>query len=177
MSKQVTFSSTNQIKETPRNRTIEIKQRSKNLIWLTKAKLKKRFPDGIQPYIEEKARAEAELELMVHKTISYREMVNLEKYIADISDEIVRFENLHFIIKNPNDYIESLDEYRRDSGKIESKKQKKMNISIRSSSPTSRNTTANTPTNRIHVNITKKSKSKIGGKFKKVYRRTCRRKI
>lgn len=142
MSKRVTFSSKNQIRETPRNRTIEIKQRIKNLVLQTKVKLKRRFPNGIQPYLEEKA--ELEKKTNGHEIVSYRMVAQWDARIEEIDQENIRFENLNYIINHTKDYIEDLDKYRRDSGKQEARKEKRLKHSMRSSSPTSLNTNINT---------------------------------
>lgn len=141
MSKNVYFSSKElyQIKEIPKNRTIEIKQRVKNLVSHTKTKLKKRFPNGIKPLIEEKTELEAKIN--GHETISYRQINEFQKRIDEIDQEFIRYSNLNYVIKNPKDYIEDLDKYRRDSGKTEAKKEKR--LSNKSLSPTSLNTKKN----------------------------------
>lgn len=151
----------NEIMETPRNRTIEIKQRLNNLVSRTKKLLKKRFPNGIQPLIEEKT--ELETKINGNETVNYRQVLEWETRISEIDNAFIHYENLNFIIKNPKYYIEHLDETRKESGIKESKKEKKSK-SIRLS-PTSINTTLNT---------TKKNNPKGGKKNKKNYRHTRR---
>lgn len=157
MSRKVSFNESKiEIRETPRNRTIEINQRLKNLVSRTKKALKKRFPNGIEPLNDEKT----ELEELSNsnKTITMRQL----KRIDEIDEEIIRYENLKYIIKNPKDYINYLDTESEKSGRIESKIEKRLRLSIKNSP-----TTINTNTNSIitqKISITKKNKSKGGKK-------------
>lgn len=153
------LSEISEIRETPRNRTIEIKQRLKNLVSRTKKTLKKRFPNGIEPLIEEKAVIEDLLNR--HQTTTMRQL----KRVDEIDQEIIRYENLKYVIENPKDYIEYLEENREKSGRKEAKIEKKLRLSIKDLSPTALNTSINS-IRKENVTITKRNKSR-GGKNKK----------
>lgn len=158
MSRKVSFNESKiEIRETPRNRTIEINQRLKNLVSRTKKALKKRFPNGIEPLIDEKT----ELEELSNsnKTITMRQL----KHIVEIDEEIIRYENLKYIIKNPKDYIKYLDTENEKSGRIESKIEKQLRLSIKNS-PTTMNTNINSIMNQ-KVSITKKINQKVEKKL------------
>ena len=162
--KSVSFNESKiEIREIPRNRTIEINQRLKNLVSRTKKTLKKRFPNGIEPLNDEKT----ELEELSNsnKPITMRQL----KRIDEIDEENIRYENLKYIIKNPKDYIKYLDKENEKSGRTESKIEKRLRLSIKNS-PITINTSTNSIINE-KVSITKKNKSK-GGKKNHTKRRT-----
>ena len=159
--KSVSFNESKiEIREIPRNRTIEINQRLKNLVSRTKKTLKKRFPNGIEPLIIEKTELEDS-----NQTTTMRQL----KRIDEIDEENIRYENLKYIIKNPKDYIKYLDKENEKSGRTESKIEKRLRLSIKNS-PTTINTSTNSIINE-KVSITKKNKSK-GGKKNHTKRRT-----
>ena len=151
--KSVSFNEISEISETPRNRTIEIRQRLKNLVSRTKKTLKKRFPNGIEPLIIEKTELEDS-----NQTTTMRQL----KRIDEIDEEIIRYANLKYVIENPKDYIEYLDKENEKSGRKESKIEKRLRTTIRELSPTALNTSKNSIRNET-VSITKK-KSKGGKK-------------
>lgn len=153
------LSEISEIRETPRSRTIEIKQRLKNLVSRTKKTLKHRFPNGIEPLIEEKEVIEDLLNR--HQTTTMRQV----KRVDEIDKEIIRYLNLKYVIENPKDYIEYLEENREKSGRKEAKIEKRLRLAIKDLSPTALNTSINS-IRKENVTITKRNKSR-GGKNKK----------
>lgn len=142
MGKKVTFASKDEIRETPRNRSIEIKQRSINLVSLNKKKLKKDFPNGIKALLEEKG----DLEKLINVKHGPLKM-EWEHRVNKINDELDLFGYYQYIIKEPNNYIKLLDQRFHDSGEDDVKEYKKLakrNLySSYSLSPTSNNTILN----------------------------------
>lgn len=126
--KNVSFNEFNEERETPKNRTIEKEQHLKNVVSHSKTKLKKRFPNGIEPLIKEKE----ELEEKINKS---------ENRIIEIDNGIINFKKLNWMIKYPKDYIKMLKNERSETGIIESRK-------LKLSPTTYKNTKQNTPTRR-----------------------------